>query len=280
MATSFKHPDVIDFPGALAHGWRDFRVAAGFLTCLPVAPRAQPAAEAREICVQDEARALTRVARAGGYFPAVGAGIGILSALALIAAFELGLHPLACALVALAVGIAVTGALHDDGLADFADGLGGGATPEARLGIMGDSRIGTFGTLALVFGVALRAALLSGLSSSTHAALALIAAAAASRAALPAVMRWQRAARPDGLSATVGAPGQTQVFAAMLVALVVALFAVGFFASLAVGFAVALAALAVSALADRMLGGQTGDVLGSVQVVAEVAALVAIAAVE
>lgn len=280
MATSFKHPDVIDIPGLLAHGWRDFRFAMGFLTCLPVGPSAPGDRDTIGVDDEQHARGLVRVARAGAYFPAVGAGVGSLAALALIAAFELGLQPLACALVGLAIGIAVSGALHEDGLADFADGLGGGASRDARLGIMRDSRIGTFGTLAIVFGVALRAALLSGLSSSTHAALAMIAAAAVSRAALPAIMQWQPAARSDGLSAYAGAPGQSQVIAAMLVALAVSFLVVGFYASLAVGFAVALAALAVAALAQRTLGGQTGDVLGSVQVVGEMAALVAIAAVE
>src|SRR5574338_27075 len=91
------------------------------------------------------------LAAAAGLFPLIGVGIGTCAALALLASFHIGLHPLACAMIALAVAALVSGALHEDGLADFFDGLGGGRTPEQRLAIMGDSRLGSFGGLALVF---------------------------------------------------------------------------------------------------------------------------------
>jgi adenosylcobinamide-GDP ribazoletransferase len=93
-------------------------------------------------------------------------------------------------------------------------------------------------------------------------------------------MRWQRPARTDGLSAAVGAPTNAQVATAAALALLIALLAIGFRAGLLAMVVGATAALAVAALAQRKLGGQTGDVLGAVQVVAEVAALAAIAAVE
>jgi adenosylcobinamide-GDP ribazoletransferase len=217
--------------------------------------------------------------RATGLFPLVGALIGLVAGLALLGAFQLGLHPLACAFIALATSIALSGALHEDGLGDFADGLGG-ATRQDRLAIMRDNRIGTFGTLALLFGVGIRAAILSGLTSPEAAALALITAAAISRAMLPGVMRWQRPARADGLAAGVGAPANADVVTAAALALLIALFAVGFWAGLLAAIVAGLAALAVAALAQRTLGGHTGDVLGAVQVIAEMTALAAIAAIE
>ena len=276
MATSFKHPDVVDISGAAAAWWRRLLLAASFLTCLPVA-RKTPTAMGEEVL--PATRTPAELTRATGLFPLIGAALGVVAGLALMGAFQLGLHPLACAFVALATSIALTGALHEDGLGDFADGLGG-ANREDRLRIMRDNRIGTFGTLALLFGVGIRASILSGLTSPEAAALALITAAAFSRAVLPGVMRWQRPARADGLAAAVGAPSNAEVATAVVLALLIGLFAVGFWASLLVAVVAGLAALAVAVLAQRTLGGHTGDVLGAVQVVAEVAALAAIAAVE
>ena len=277
MATSFKHPDVVDIPGALAAWWRRLLVAAAFLTCLPLGSKALRVAT-RETVVP-AIQKLPELTRATGLFPLVGAAIGLIAGLALLSAFQLGLHELACAFIAVAVAIALSGALHEDGLADFADGLGG-ASREERLAIMRDHRIGTFGTLALVFGVGIRTAILSDLSSLESAALSLITAAAVSRAVLPGVLRWQRPARTDGLAVAVGAPTNAEVATAAVLALLIALLAVGFRAGLLAAVVAGFAALAVAYLAQRKLGGQTGDVLGAVQVVAEIAALAAIAAVE
>jgi adenosylcobinamide-GDP ribazoletransferase len=291
VANSFRHPDVVDFPGAIEAWWRDFRNAAGFLTCLPIATTEMPAGAAADEAVTAAATtapaaapvtpAIAALRRATALFPLVGALIGLAAALALLTTFELGLHPLACAMVALAVAAALTGALHEDGLADFADGLGGGrGDRQRRLAIMRDSRIGTAGTLAIVFGVGIRAAILSGLLSPEAAAASVVAAAAVSRAVLPGVMRWQKPARDDGLAAVIGAPRYACVIVAAGLGLIIAWIAVGLWAGLLVVGVAALAALAVAAVADRTLGGQTGDVLGAVQVVAEIAVLAAIAAVE
>ncbi len=271
MGTSFKHPDVVDIPGAICGYWRDLCSAGAFLTWLPIAPRPpRPAAPV-------EAADGEVLGRASAFFPLVGVGIGLASGLILLAAFEVGLHPLTCALIALATGALLTRALHEDGLADFADGLGTLGTAERRLEVMRDSRIGTFGTLAVIFGVSIRASILSGLPSPDLAIGALIAAGAASRAMLPAAMRWQRPAREDGLAAGAGAPGWPQVITAAVLAFVAALFAVGFWVSLGIGLAVALATLMTTLVAQRTLGGQTGDVLGAIQVIAETAALAAVA---
>ena len=150
----------------LAMWWRDTRLAAAFLTRLPLAPEGAGSGKA----LADAARA----------FPIVGAAVGLAAGAALSVASWLGLHPLACALVGLAVAALVTGALHEDGLADVADGFGGGRTRAAKLKIMRDSRIGAYGVLALVFSVGLRAAALAGLPGPGSAVLALMAAEAAS----------------------------------------------------------------------------------------------------
>ena len=127
-------------------------------------------------------------------------------AFALLFAQLIGLASWPAALLSVLAGIALTGALHEDGLADTADGFFGGRDREEKLAILRDSRQGTYGVLAIVLGVLLRAAALAGIGDVIHAGLALIAAHAASRAALPAVMTALTPARPDGFGAGAGTP--------------------------------------------------------------------------
>ncbi len=276
MATSLKHPDVIDIPGAICGYWSDLRYAVAFLTVLPVAPSCPPT----DTEIEAAQGVGDRLQRATVFFPLVGAGIGLVAGLMLLGAFELGLQPLTCALIGLASAALLTGALHEDGLADFFDGLGASGSTEKRLAVMRDSRIGTFGTLAVVFGVGIRASILSGLSSADLAMAALIAGGAASRSMLPIAMRWQRPARTQGLSANAGAPSWPQVIAACVVAFTIALVTVGLWGSLAIGVAAAFAVLLIAMIAQKAFGGQTGDVLGAMQVAAETAALATVAMLE
>ena len=270
--------------------WQNFCVAAAFLTVLPLArvpaSRSVPSATAAETAaeaVESAARPIEHtnfLAAAAGLFPLIGVGIGTCAALALLASFHVGLHPLACAMIALAVAALVSGALHEDGLADFFDGLGGGRTAEQRLAIMADSRLGSYGALALVFAMVIRAAILSGLFSPDTAALALIAGASVSRAVLPGLMRWLDPARAGGLGAEAGRPEPTQIALAVLIALVTALLTVGFWGAMSALVAALVAAALVGFLDQQKIGGQTGDVLGAAQVLAEIAILAAIAATD
>ncbi len=168
--------------------------------------------------------------------------------------------------------------MHEDGLADAADGLAGGHDRESRLAIMRDSRIGAFGALALALGVGLRAAALAQIGAAVFAALALVAAHAVSRAALPAAMWAMTPARGDGLGAMAGRPSARVAGAAAAIGAVIALAALGpGRGAVAIAFA-ATAVCAAAALAQRRLGGYTGDVLGAFQQIAEIAMLLAAAA--
>lgn len=223
-------------------------------------------------------------ARMAPALPIAGAAIGATGALALIVARICHLPSLLCALVAIAVIVLATGALHEDGLADVADGFGGGATRESKLAIMRDSRIGTYGVLALCFSVLLRIAALASIleRSVTLAALALIFAGALSRVAGLALMLWLASARADGLGASVAAPPRGAWTRAYMIAA-----AIGFAPwlagagagqiALAIIAAFAMAAL-VAKLANREIGGYTGDVLGAAQQLAEIAILAALSA--
>jgi adenosylcobinamide-GDP ribazoletransferase len=218
------------------------------------------------------------VAAACWAFPLVGAGVGGLCGSTLILAGLFGLGGAAAALIAVLAGMAITGALHEDGLADTADGFGGGRGREAKLAIMRDSRIGTYAVLALAASIGLRAAALAAIGGPIAAGLALIAAHAASRALLTPGMRLLDAARPDGLGAAAGTPGGAPVVAALAIGAAIALAALGPLRG-ALAFVLAgLAVAATAALARRQIGGYTGDVLGAFQQIGEIVMLLAAAA--
>ena len=218
------------------------------------------------------------VGASGWAFPLVGAGIGALAALGFLVAELLGCGSAPSALIALAAGIAVTGAFHEDGLADTADGFGGGSGREEKLRVMRDSRHGTYGVVALVLSIGLRAAALGTIGEPVHVGLALIAAHAASRGALPALMRILAPARADGLGATSGRPSLAVAIIAALLGGVIALALLGpgtgAIALALTGGALALAAM----LAQRQIGGYTGDVLGFFQQIGEIVMLLVAAA--
>lgn len=213
-------------------------------------------------------------------FPLAGLAVGAGAALVFWgAAFALPL-PLA-ALLALITQITLTGALHEDGLADLTDGIWGGQTTERRLDIMRDSRIGTYGTLALILSVALRWQALTYLAGQDFnaALLAVIVLAMLSRVAPVVLLAILPAARPDGLGHSARAVPWSFVAIAALIALSPSLLPVVPLLPLATILAVqALITLALARLALRRLGGQTGDVLGAGQQLAEIAGLVTLAA--
>jgi adenosylcobinamide-GDP ribazoletransferase len=167
----------------------------------------------------------------------------------------------------------VTGALHEDGLADTADGFGGGDGRQSKLDIMRDSRIGAYGVCALVLALLLRVGALASFSDTYGVVWALIASHSAARAAMVTVMWLLPPARSDGLSFAAGGPLGQSVVAGAAIAFVVLLFCLhpgrGFIAALVLIAAVALMAW----LAMRQIEGQTGDVLGATEQVGEIAVL-------
>jgi adenosylcobinamide-GDP ribazoletransferase len=243
--------------------WSDLRVAAAFLTRLPIR--------------QEEPGRLSALPRAARCFPLVGLGIGLAAGVVYAVAIELVLPPILAAVLAVAAAVLVTGALHEDGLADTADGFGGGGDREAKLRIMRDSRIGTYGVAALLLAFALRVAGLAALGDSGEVVAVLIACHAASRAFVVVVMWREPSARSDGLAASAGRPGDMATAWAAALGVLVTLVFVGLDAFIAIGAGAAVALL-IARLARRQIGGITGDVLGAVQQGTEVALLLAIVA--
>jgi adenosylcobinamide-GDP ribazoletransferase len=242
----------------------DFKTALAFLTRLPI-----------RLGRRVEPRAL---AASAPWFPIVGALIGLAGAAVYTLGARLGLTSFIAATLCLGALALLTGALHEDGLADTADGFGGGRTPEQKLRIMRDSRLGTYGAIALVLALLARLGALSTIATPSAVAAALIASGAASRALLPLAMTLWPPARPDGLGAAAGRPALWQAVGTGALALILLLLlldpmqaAIGAIAALAAGST-------VGALARQQIGGLTGDVLGAVQQAGEIAVLLVVAA--
>ncbi len=229
--------------------------ALGLLTRLPVPHRAGSTASAVP------------------WFPVVGLLIALLGAGA-FAALSYLLPPLPAAAIAIAFLTLLTGAFHEDGLADIADAFGGGWTREQRLAILDDPRLGAFGTLALVLSILIRISLLAALTP-WQALAVLTAAHSLSRAAAIAVARGLPRAKSDGLGASfLDATARFSTALSLLLALLFTITLTGPWAALFLA-AVALAVAAVGWLAVRKIGGVTGDVISGMQQIAELAALAA-----
>lgn len=222
--------------------------------------------------------------RSMAWYPLIGALLGLVAGGVHAVALALGLTPFLAAVLAVAALVVLTGALHEDGLADIADGFGGGRDKAAKLAIMRDSRLGTYGVLTLVLGLALRVGALAAVAQAAPsptaraaaAAAALVASQALSRAVVPALALYLDPARTDGLGATLPRPDGMRLVTALALGAALAGLALGRAALPAMAAAI-LAALALAGLARRQIGGQTGDVLGAGQQVADIAVLLTLA---
>jgi adenosylcobinamide-GDP ribazoletransferase len=235
------------------------RTAWIFLTRIPVGDDPQP-----------------DVARAVPWFPVVGTAVGLLAAAVWWIGTEL-LTPLPAAALTISVAALVTGAFHHDGLADMADGFGGGWDREQRLAIMKDSRHGTYGVMALVGVVTIQVGALTSLGPAQGAA-ALVAAHSLGRAGAVGMLRTVPAARADGLG--VDWSSRVRPFAAAVgvaAGVLAAGVVLGWLVVIAVA-AVAVVVAACAAFAVRKVGGFTGDVLGAAEQLGETATLLVAAA--
>ncbi|MBB4256290.1 MULTISPECIES: adenosylcobinamide-GDP ribazoletransferase [unclassified Bradyrhizobium] len=234
----------------------DLRMAASFVTILPVAS-SKPAGDGA-------------VARATWALPVAGLLVGLAGAFVYKVAIRFGLTPNIAALLALATTALITGALHEDGLADTADGLGGGRTRERKLEIMRDSRIGTYGVCALIVSFGLRWSALAAIADPLLVAFALLSAHAAARAGVPAFMSLVPPARPDGLSASAGPPPGRSIAVAFALGTLALALALGPGKALVGLILLSLAGLLLARLAVRQIGGQTGDILGAFEQIGEI----------
>ena len=206
-------------------------------------------------------------------FPLAGVVVGVIGAVVYALAHRLGLPPWPAAALTVAATLAVTGCLHEDGLADTADGFGGGETRERKLDIMRDSRIGTYGVCALALSILIRVSALASLADPGLVAAALLAAHAAARATMPVVMFFLPPARSDGLSFAAGRPPGVRAGIAAVLGILILAFSLGPALAFVAVIALAIAVALMAQLSSKQIGGQTGDVLGAVEQVSEIVIL-------
>jgi len=243
----------------------DLAMALGLLTRLPLPYPAYDATSMRP------------AAHAAWAYPLVGAIIAVIASAAAWVAQIVGLPPMAQAVIVLLVLITSTGAMHEDGLADCADGFWGGWTRERRLEIMKDSQIGSYGVVALVLSLLLRWSVITLMIQHDALLAALIGAAVVSRGAMVAVMYNLPLARATGLSGKTGRPSGAAVGMAAALAFVGAMIVpdAPFFG---VCITTVLIVLGMARLAKSKIGGQTGDVLGATQQMTEIGVWLCLAA--
>lgn len=237
----------------------DIALALGFLSRFPVSA------------------AGSRGAAATWAFPLIGLLLGAVVAAFAWILISLGLSTGLIAGLVLFASIMISGTMHEDGLADSADGLWGGWDKARRLEIMKDSQIGTYGVVALILSLLLRWSAISALVHTDHFYLSLILAAALSRLPMVAMMSAMGNARDDGLAAGFGRVSKDTAGVAFAICLLASIF-MGLAGIVALLGAVLSGAI-VGMIAHRKIGGQTGDILGASQQVAEITALVILATV-
>ncbi len=246
--------------------WPDLKLCLVFMTRLPL-----------RLDARTQHRSL---AQACALLPLVGVVVGVFGALVLSLAQAVGLPAIPAAAISVTATILLTGALHEDGLADVADGFGGGLDKARKLEIMRDSRIGSYGVIAIGLSLILRVTLIAEVAFRFESfwviAGILVAMHAIARGLLPAIMATLPLARGDGLAAAAERPGGQRAGAAAALCLLIAALCLGPLTALAIFTVAVLAVVMVAWLARRQIGGYTGDVLGAAEQVAEITALAAI----
>jgi adenosylcobinamide-GDP ribazoletransferase len=241
----------------------DLRTAVAFLTRLPM-PHPEGATPQNFV-------------RAHRMFPLVGAAIGGAVGLLCLVLRAIGLPDLAAAALALGASALLTGALHEDGLADVADGFGGGRDVAAKLEIMRDSRLGTYGALILMVSFVAKLSALAALPDGV-VVQSLIAAHALARGVLPFMAMKMPYARKDGLAANAGRPDSATAMTAGAFAFLIAMLALPWREALGATLVAVACAIGMTWLAQRQIGGQTGDVLGGAEQLGETTILLLLAA--
>jgi len=238
----------------------DVLEATAFLTRLPVPRSDRP----------------PNLARAYRAFPLVGAAIGVVIGAIDLLLLRFGLPGIAAAALALGSGALLTGALHEDGLADIADGFGGGRDKPGKLEVMRDSRLGTYGALVLLTAFIAKVGALSALPRS-EVIVAMIATHTLARAPLAVLAATMPYAR-EGLAASAGRPEPWTALISCVVAAIIGFVVLPAATAMVAAIGAAVAAACLAVVAHRQIGGQTGDVLGAAEQVCEVAVLLTLAA--
>ena len=210
-------------------------------------------------------------------FPLVGLLVGAVWGLVYWGGYRVGMPPVLAALTAFAVATILTGAFHEDGFADVADGFGGGRTADRKLEIMRDSRIGSYGVMALIWSAAVRVTAVVSIGAPRTVLIVLVVVGTIARAGMIGPLLLLKPARSDGLAASMKSLPEWSATLGMAVALVTPFLLLAPVLAIVVLGLGALTALMVAGLARWQIGGYTGDVLGATEIAIECVLLIAIA---
>lgn len=219
------------------------------------------------------------LAQAVAAFPIVGAVIGLLDGGFYLAMLALGLPHNISAWLTIGFHLLLTGALHEDGMADTADGLASGRDRSQKLAIMRDSRIGSYGVLALITIISLRANIIAGFTGNFTTLLIFITTAASSRAFLAFLMYNLQYARDSGLAVRAGKPSFSDTLIAIALGIAALLLTDEILATLIAIFTITIIYITIKYITSKNFGGITGDTLGASQQISEVALLLVFLAV-
>ncbi|GBQ86752.1 adenosylcobinamide-GDP ribazoletransferase [Asaia krungthepensis] len=238
----------------------DFAAGLSLLTRLPTAWLYDP-------------RSPIELTRSSWCWPLLGGGIGAATGSMMVLCIWLGMPAIVATGWAIVLQLFLTGALHEDGFADTIDGFFGGRTAERRLEIMRDSRIGSYGGLALSVVMLLRAGTMTTLAAQPlHIVSILATAGAFSRLSLMLPLLWLRPARADGLAHELRhLPARCLLVAIFFTALIAS--SLSLLGALSLFLAACLATLGLCSVAYRLVGGYTGDVLGATAIITELVVL-------
>jgi adenosylcobinamide-GDP ribazoletransferase len=234
-----------------------FLLAISFLTRLPIVKRDFTG---------------LKLASSSWAFPLVGAIVGAWAWAVYVCALSIGISPIISAWLAIFFQIILTGGLHEDGLADTADGLASSRSKEQKLAIMRDSRIGSYGVVALLIAISLRANAISVFPA--HSLWFFVAAEVTSRALMVLVMRGSASARAEGLSASAGRPTGKQTIFSLFIGVFSLFIATSFLNAIFCIIIIAIIFFVIREISRKNFGGITGDVLGASQQISEATLLI------
>ena len=239
--------------------YRDMKTTMSLLTIIPVRNVPPPGT----------------IAQSSWFWPIIGAFLGLLAGTTATLLMAIGASPIISSIIATGLLVALTGGLHEDGLADCADGLPNGDNPEKRIEIMRDSRLGTYGVLALVMALLMRVVCLSELLNANLAIEAMVVSGTFSRMAMTSATCLIAPAAQNGMSSSAGQPSIriTLLSIALSLAVLVLLSVVHWLPIIALA---AVPVVLFCLYARNRLGGQTGDVIGATQQLTEIFCLLSI----
>ena len=213
-------------------------------------------------------------------FPLIGGLVGFLGGMVALLLSYFNISSIVISFITIGAIILLTGGLHEDGLADTADGFGSNKNPEDKINIMRDSQIGVYGTLALIIAISVKAVALSELINKDQffaCIIALIVSGSLSRSTIIGIAFFLEKASETGLASFAGKPRATGVGICFLISILLCIFLLPSTKVLAAILISIVTTVVIGFLSKKQINGYTGDILGTTQVLSETALLIYLA---